>query len=141
MNRATLFALLIACALWALSACAPKPDDADRIQGEWSIKSAELAGAVLPISMFGGNTLKLKDGRYEFQSDVGKYVLMPDSSPAALDVVGVEGPNAGKIIPAIYILDSNTLLICYDLSGTIRPAVFKTQPKTKQFLARYHRLP
>ncbi len=57
----------------------------------------------------------------------------------ALDVIGTEGPNKGKTIPAIFDLAGDTLKICYDLSGQARPTEFKSSPGTQQFLATYQR--
>ena len=113
--------------------------EAQLIQGEWAFRSAELAGKPVPLSAFQGSRLKLRDGKYEFQNDRGEYVLKLNGSPKELDVLGKEGPNAGKTIPAIFVLDADSLVVCYDMEGKARPKAFESRPGSKMFLARYQR--
>jgi uncharacterized protein (TIGR03067 family) len=109
------------------------------IQGEWVIRSAVLAGKSLPLSIFKESPLKLQNGKYDFQNDHGEYVLNLDGSPKELDVLGKEGPNAGKTILSIFILDRDSLVICYDMACKSRPLTFESTPGSKIFLARYRR--
>jgi hypothetical protein len=39
-----------------------------------------------------------------------------------MDILGREGPNAGRTMLAIYELDADRLKVCYDLDGSERPA-------------------
>ncbi len=50
------------------------------------------------------------------------------------------GPNKGKTFLAIYKLDGDKLVICYDLTGKARPKEFKTEPKSMLFLVTYRKL-
>jgi uncharacterized protein (TIGR03067 family) len=44
------------------------------------------------------------------------------SLPSTLDIVGREGPNAGRSMLAIFELQGDRLTVCYDLNGTERPS-------------------
>jgi len=44
------------------------------------------------------------------------------ASPQTMDIVGREGPNAGRTMLAIYQLEADRLTVCYDLDGKERPS-------------------
>ena len=69
----------------------------------------------------------------------GTFEIDPNASPKGMVIKGTDGPNKGKVIPAIYEMQGKTLRICYDLSGTQRPKDFKSLPGTKLYLVRYER--
>jgi uncharacterized protein (TIGR03067 family) len=54
------------------------------------------------------------------------------AQPATLDIVGRDGPGAGRTLRAIFQLDEDSLTVCYDLDGDERPA--NMQPKGDQLL-------
>lgn len=56
-----------------------------------------------------------------------------------MTIVGTEGPNIGKTIPAIYEFNGDTLRICYDLSGQRRPAEFQSITGTRLYLVTHRR--
>jgi uncharacterized protein (TIGR03067 family) len=131
--------LLLLAALF-LFGCQSMPKKTSAIEGEWAFASATLGGKDLPLAVFGNSHLNLVAGHYEFQKDVGDYVILPGSDPAATDVVGRQGPNAGKTIPAIYRLDGDSLTICYDLSSKARPSAFQSDTGSQIFLVKYVRV-
>ena len=47
--------------------------------------------------------------------------------PRSLDLVGREGPNAGRHFRAIVEIDGDLLTVCYDLDGGERPS--STEPQ------------
>ena len=57
-----------------------------------------------------------------------------------MDIFGADGPNKGKTILAIYELNGDTLRVCYDLTGKVRPTEFKTKKGELLFLAIYRHL-
>lgn len=119
-------------------------DDAkDTIEGTWVPAMAELGGKKLPDEFSKTTKLVVKADKYTVTAgkavDQGTVKLNPTAKPKALDIIGVEGPNKGKTIPAIYERDGDTLRICYDLSGKSRPTEFKTQPGSQLFLVTYQR--
>ncbi|HTA30315.1 MAG TPA: TIGR03067 domain-containing protein [Candidatus Cybelea sp.] len=118
-------------------------DDAIAIQGSWIPAKAELAGQPMTDDILKTISLKLDHGKYEVfvgeHPDRGTYTIDPGTKPKSMSVTGTEGPNQGKTFPAIYELAGDTLRICYDLSGTSRPAEFKSVTGTKLYLVTYHR--
>lgn len=143
MNRTLCKSLWGAVLVVLVAGCAaPRQEQETRapgVDGSWSIISATLGGQDLPVAALQGTPLELHDGHYTFQNDTGTYAVLPNTDPAALDVIGVRGPNAGKTFPSIFKLDGDTLTICYDLAMMERPREFVSPPATQIFLARYTR--
>jgi uncharacterized protein (TIGR03067 family) len=128
-------------ALPVVARCDDAKKDESKIDGTWLLTSAELGGKKLPK---GAESVKLtlKKGEYEVQAespDRGTVTYDDSAKPKEMDIKGTEGPNKGKTFLAIYELSGDKLKICYDLTGKARPKEFKTQAKTKQFLATYER--
>lgn len=80
--------------------------------GSWAPQSALRGGQEMPIAIFQGANLNLTKDGYEFAGDKGTWVLVLGAKQAALDIRGVEGPNAGKTIPAIFELAGDRLTVC-----------------------------
>jgi uncharacterized protein (TIGR03067 family) len=115
-------------------------EDSKKMEGTWLPIEAELGGQKFPDEVLKTIKLTLGDGSYTVNViDKGTVKLEPTKKPKAMDIVGTEGPNKGKTIPAIYELQGDTLRICYDLSGKNRPTEFKTEKDSKQFLVSYKR--
>ncbi|QEH35094.1 hypothetical protein OJF2_36390 [Aquisphaera giovannonii] len=138
-----LLAVAAAVASAAAMAGGPEMDDAKAMEGTWGFVSGEVGGVKLPDEVLKTMSLVLEDGKYTTKSpgpdDKGTVKIDPGKEPKAMDITGVEGPNKGRTFPAIYVLDGDTLKICYDLSGKARPTEFKSPPGTKHFLAVYRR--
>lgn len=107
------------------------------IEGEWVPQSAELGGRPYPVENFAGATLKLTAESYDFAGDKGTCQTDDGMIPAQMDIHGVEGPNAGRDIAAIYKLADNELVVCYQLGTGDRPSEFRTEPGTQEFLVHY----
>jgi uncharacterized protein (TIGR03067 family) len=117
--------------------------DESAIQGLWLPSSAELGGNKFPDEVRKSIKLEVKDGKYNVTvgkaPDKGTIKLNPAVKPKEMDITGLEGPNKGKTILAIYELDGDTLRVCYDLSGKSRPTEFKSTAGTQLFLVTYKR--
>ncbi len=117
--------------------------DGDALQGTWLPSAAELAGEKFSDEVRKTIKLAIKDDNYTVtvgtKVDKGTVKLNPKALPKALDITGIDGPNKGKTILAIYERDGDTLRVCYDLSGKSRPAEFKTKADTQLFLVTYKR--
>lgn len=113
------------------------------LAGTWQPVEAELGGQKFPDEILRTMKLTMSDDRYTVnaggQVDSGTFKLQPSTTPKAIDITGTEGPNEGKTFLAIYQLQGDTLLVCYDLAGQQRPAEFKTAKDTQQFLVSYQR--
>lgn len=136
-------AVLFVSSLLALAALgAEKLNDATAIQGIWLPVQAQLSGKSMKQEVLKIITLKLENGKYEVTAenvDKGTYTINPASNPGTIDITGVEGPNVGKRIPAIYELNGDTLRICYNLAGGVHPTAFQSASGTQQFLVTYKR--
>jgi uncharacterized protein (TIGR03067 family) len=132
--------LLVAAAL-RLQAAEEKA--AGSVEGDWVPVKAELGGQPMPEGLLKTISLKLANGIYEVmvanQPDKGTYELDAKSAPKGMVIRGTEGPNKGKVFPAIYEMGNGTLRICYDLSGAKQPKEFKTVSGTKLYLVTYQR--
>ena len=122
---------------------APLPLVDMALTGNWVAGKAEI----------GGRDFRLpKDFRLEIQGMrfVTKNGARPDAgqlvfhagTPKGIDVIGEQGPTAGRKLMAIYRLTgegSKDLEICYDLSGATRPVAFESKPDTQLFRITYSR--
>jgi uncharacterized protein (TIGR03067 family) len=119
-------------------------DEKKAQMGTWIPEEAEMAGRKLPEEV--RKTIKLEldaDGNYTVTTgtgiDKGRVKLDLKAKPKALDIISTEGANKGKTFLAIYELKGDTLKVCYDLSGKMRPGEFATKPGTLLFLVNYKR--
>src|SRR5262245_12365975 len=96
-------------------ALAGEKKDEDAIQGTWVAAEAELGGKKLSTAQ--PIKLVIKDGKYDVTIDHGTVKIDASAKPKSMDITGTDGPNKGKTFMAIYELDSDTMRICYDLSG------------------------
>lgn len=132
--------LLLSLALAAFAmGCRCDCTDAAKVIGTWVPESAELGGREFPLSAFNGAALILTAEGYEFAGDKGTYRVLSDAWPMPMDIVGKEGPNAGRTIPAICTLAGDKLIVCYQLGPGERPAAFVSPAGTQIFLVRYKR--
>ena len=135
MQRRSLLCLPV-----ALAACASAPSRGARLDGRWQPVSARLGGREFPIAGFRGAILVLQPQSYEFGADRGLLLLRPTATPAQMDIQGSAGPNAGKSIAAIYTVNEDELVVCYQLGSGPRPASFESPAGTQVLLVRYRRL-
>lgn len=90
--------------------------------------AANVAGKELDVNELRVKYLVLDAGGYSIIDrsnqivDSGEYLVDDAALPQTMDIVGREGPNAGRTMLAIYELDADRLTVCYDLDGEVRPA-------------------
>lgn len=137
-----------------LAACATAPEPGPplppaplidpSISGRWLAGKAEIGGRDfrLPANFtlhVEGNLFSTRNGS---RLDAGRLIFHP-GTPKGMDVIGEQGPTAGRKLMAIYRLASEgkELEICYDLSGVTRPADFVSRPETQLFRITYTRAP
>lgn len=120
--------------------------------GIWTVKNADLGGRPfsLPLSFelkINGTDYGTRDfNRGTRYTDVGTLFFFGDElagEPRRIDVLGKEGPNKGKRIPAIYrVSDSGREFeICYDLDAKERPTDFVSREGTMWLRVSYVRKP
>ena len=115
------------------------------LSGTWKIVKAELSGEEMPGFVAEKIEVELGDDAYAMRfagqvADRGTFTLTTVGDFHVIQLVGVEGTNAGRTIPAIYQLVGDRLRVCYGLDG-IRPGAFATAPGQNLFLATYRRCP
>ncbi len=98
------------------------------LEGAWVPVRATVGGCALLVDELRVKYLVLDSGGYSIIDrtnqvvDSGDYVIDDAASPQAIDIVGREGPNAGRTMLAIYQLEADRLTVCYDLEGEERPS-------------------
>ena len=120
--------------------------------GRWVVRNADLGGK--PFFLPSGLELKINGTEYGIRDinkspsyvDVGTLVFFGDElagEPRRLDVIGKEGPNKGKRIPAIYrvSMSGREFEICYDLGEKERPTDFVSREGTQWLRVSYVRKP
>jgi uncharacterized protein (TIGR03067 family) len=108
------------------------------LEGAWVPVAANVAGRELVVNDLRVKYLVLDAGGYSIVDrtnqivDSGEYLVDDAASPQTMDIVGREGPNAGRTMLAIYQLDADRLTVCYDLDGKERPR--DMQPREDKLL-------
>jgi uncharacterized protein (TIGR03067 family) len=122
--------------------CALASADLKKLDGTWKPVSGEMGGGKLPKALLDKMVLILKNGAYDYDEghghDIGKMKETGTKPPLAVDIVGTEGPNKGRIFKAIYQYDGKTLTICYG-SDAVRPASFDPKGKGVILVVKYRR--
>jgi uncharacterized protein (TIGR03067 family) len=117
--------------------------DLKKLEGTWLPSEAVFGGRSWPDEERKAIKLVIADGKYTVtvhgQDDKGTLKLDTKAKPATMDIVGTDGPNKGRTIPAIYELSGDTLKICYALDGKERPGTFESKSESRLFLVTYKR--
>lgn len=136
MNR--IFSILL---LFFLFACASKPitgTGPKKLNGTWIPVKQELAGNTIPRAYYSKQRLIINDSTYVVEAesiDEGTISIWKNK----IDIYGKDGVNKGRHITAIYKIENNQLIICYNLSGIGFPENFKTLGKPQYFLSVYRK--
>ncbi len=113
------------------------------LNGRWVPKSAILGGQPMPEPVLAGMSLQINDGSYLVnvagQLDRGELSVQADANPPRMEIISRAGPTAGSRFRAIYRIDGDRLLICYDLSGQDYPKEFSSTAGTQEYLVDYVR--
>jgi uncharacterized protein (TIGR03067 family) len=115
--------------------------DQSDLEGIWQPVYAELDGEEAPIEVLQQTVVEFSLGEYFVSfggqiSDQGSYVV----EAAGLTLSGLDGPNAGRVIPCIFKFSGENLSICYGLGGG-RPKKFTTSSGQQLYLVNYQRKP
>ncbi len=136
MNR--IFSVLLMIFLFA---CASKPiigTGPKKLNGTWVPVKQELAGNTIPKAYYAKQKLIIKDSTYVVEAeniDEGTISIWKNK----IDIYGKDGVNKGRHITAIYKIEKNQLIICYNLGGIGFPENFITRGKPQYFLAVYRK--
>jgi uncharacterized protein (TIGR03067 family) len=122
-----------------------KKGNDDGLAGLWTCVSATRDGKPVPEETVQQLRLTMtREGGYK--TERGKQVLFdstykidPGRKPKHIDLIGTEGENAGKAAQGIYMLEGDTLTICYTMPGKVRPAEFASGPGSEATLSVWKR--
>ena len=109
-------------------------DEWNKLTGTWKVDAATFNGNDATAT-FKTAVLTIEEGKYKLAfagTDAGTLKIDPAKKPKAMTIMGTEGPNKGKTIPAIYEIDGDTLKICYALGGA-KEAPTEFKPATPVF--------
>jgi uncharacterized protein (TIGR03067 family) len=114
------------------------------IAGKWKIVEAELGGQPIPAKGFEKMVLEMDDTSYQLREDrvidSGLIELVDNTSPKALIIAGLFGPNKGKTFQCIYKFEGEDMVMCYNLGGDGIPETFETTPNSLLYLVKYQRI-
>jgi uncharacterized protein (TIGR03067 family) len=150
MRRTFLPALAVAFLLAAAYGQEQPQTDKDQLQGTWLLTSVEIDQKPIPMeSLTDGKvvlvgTLVIRGERYSFSLGKNRlemtYQLNPDTTPKAIDLTVLEGPQKGKTYRAIYRLDKDTYTVCRHVEpDRERPTEFRTRPDSGLMLVVWKR--
>ena len=97
------------------------------LEGAWVPVAASVSGKELVVAELRVKYLVLHGHDYSIVDrtnrivDRGEYLVNDRATPRTIDIVGRDGPNAGRSMLAIFELKGNQLTVCYDLDGNRRP--------------------
>jgi uncharacterized protein (TIGR03067 family) len=120
-----------------LAAADPAPDakqEADKLQGEWTMVSLETRGRKSTDEAVKGYRLTIRGDRWEVTrggaaagGDI-TFKLDPSKDPKEIDLV-TKSRGAESVSRGIYKLEGDTLTLCRTQGTADRPKEFKTTPE------------
>ncbi len=113
------------------------------IDGVWAMVRAEFDGVAAPELVVNNTSLELARGEYRVLfggeiSDAGTFEIDGGTVEKTMTLRGIEGPNAGRIIPCLYQLAGNRLRVCYGLDG-VKPTELVFSAGKARYFALYRR--
>jgi len=108
-------------------------DSPQGLAGAWVPVAASVSGKELVVAELRVKYLVLDGRDYSIVDrsnrivDRGEYLVNDNATPGTLDIVGRDGPNAGRSMLAIFELTGDRLTVCYDLDGKRRPDNMQAQ--------------
>jgi uncharacterized protein (TIGR03067 family) len=130
-------------ALALMMACSPSDRPGkrtrDNIEGNWTCSSAVVNGEALPESTVQHLRLTLTRELYTTHRDSevmgdSAYTTDPTKQPKQINLVGREGRDKGKEAQGTYLLEGDTLKICFRMPGKKRPTTFESPSGSEAFL-------
>ena len=115
------------------------------LDGTWVPIAAEVSGRQLPVAQLRVARFVIESETYQIVDrssnvvDCGELIMDSTAIPCALDIIGREGPNAGRRMRAIIEFDGDRLCICYDLERSSRPDTMRASGDQLLLLITYAR--
>ena len=111
-------------------------DDLKHLQGTWTQTRFEENGVTNPPDIHGGNgaittiegdtfAVHLPSGERLLS---GRFILDPTTTPRSITWIDNMGDDAGKLLPASYVLEGDSFVFIAADEGMARPVEFVTSP-------------
>jgi uncharacterized protein (TIGR03067 family) len=104
------------------------------LEGSWVPVAADVSGQVLAVEELRVASLTFDTEHYAILGHDGKVVdsgtwqLGTLGNPRSIDLVGEDGPNAGRRVLAIIAMDGDRLCLGYDMERDRRPSGWRCEP-------------
>lgn len=140
MNKITL--LIIALFCWACASTPIPRNSTKKLGGKWNPVKQELGGNTIAKKIFNKEILSIKDTSYVISVEGDVEGVHQDEGSIfidknKIDFYGKVGKNKGKHFTAIFKIEKNQLIICYNLGGIGFPESFETKGKPLYFKSVY----
>jgi uncharacterized protein (TIGR03067 family) len=117
-----------------VAADAPKGDDPakkDKLEGSWAATAMERGGQPAPPELVKGLKLTFKGDKVtllmEGENKEATYKADSTKKPATLDITPTDGPEKGKTMKGIFVIEGDTLKIAMPEGEGERPTEFVTK--------------
>jgi uncharacterized protein (TIGR03067 family) len=108
--------------------------DRDRLQGTWVMIAGAADGAKIPPEyvkegrkwLFAGDRLLILRGDQPGRHEESSYRIESNREPKTLDRVPADGPDKGRIVPAVYMFLNEFLIVCDNATTKVRPDRFRS---------------
>jgi uncharacterized protein (TIGR03067 family) len=110
------------------------PSDLEALQGSWVQIAFEENGLSDPLNPYDAHgTVTVFEGDHFSVHDPGGRLLLEgrfllDASAKMIDWIDAIGPDAGKVLAAIYMLEADRFTFIAADAGAARPTQFRTGP-------------
>jgi uncharacterized protein (TIGR03067 family) len=112
-------------------------NDLQNLQGTWTQTRFEENGVINPPDIHGGNgaittiegdtfAVHLPDGKLLL---AGRFIIDPTTTPRSITWIDSMGDDAGKQLPASYVLEGDSFVFIAGDEGMPRPVEFVTSPR------------
>jgi uncharacterized protein (TIGR03067 family) len=113
--------------------------DEDKIQGTWTFVGLEKGGVDSMEDFLKEAKLIITATKVKIQA-MGKemevsYKLDTSKKPRHMDIIEIDGGGKENVLKGIYVLEGDTLKVCFAPPGEKRPTEFATQLGSSEQLA------
>src|SRR4051812_1326288 len=111
-------------------------NDLQNLQGTWTQTRFEENGVINPPDIHGGNGAITTIERDTFAVHLpvgklllaGRFIIDPTTTPRSITWIDSMGDDAGKQLPASYVLEGDSFVFIAGDEGMPRPTEFVTSP-------------